>query len=208
MAKIFIADDHRLYLEGIATFMSQAFGHQIIGKAYNGQQAIEQLANIEPDLILLDVDMPLSNGLEVTRWIKQHKPALPILIMTMHHDAETARRFLEEEVAGYILKTAEVDEVHKAIEQIINGSRYWSARVLHTLYTQPEPANNTPVKLTRREKEVLKLLLKECTTHQIAEKLFISPYTVESHRKNLLSKFGVKSTIGLVKSALEMELVS
>ena len=207
MIKVIITDDHLLVIDGILAMLSDQPDIQAIGHAENGKALLDMLTTQQPDVILMDINMPGFNGIETTRQVKATYPNIQVLILTMHNDKESIANVLEAGAAGYILKNTGKKEMISAIKKVAAGGRYFSEAVTNmvmdslTQPTLPETAEPT-VFLTPREKDILTLIAKELTATQIAEQLFITVNTVETHRKNLRQKLKVRSTGGLIKWAI------
>lgn len=204
MIRILIADDHKMIIDGLKSMLGAEPALQVVGEAYTGKEVLARVKQLEVDLILLDINMPELDGIDATRRVKAQYPKIKVLILTMYNKPEFIRNLMEAGADGYILKNTGREELLEAIRQLHAGQPYWGKEVTKTVMEslRGDRANNRFV-LTKREKEVLTLIAAEYTTGEIAEKLFISPYTAETHRKNLLSKLGVKNTAGLVKYAVE-----
>lgn len=208
--KIIIADDHTMFLEGIVSLLENEERICILGKATNGKEAFKIIKNSIPDIILLDISMPEMDGIEVTKIIKQKFPSIKILIVSTHSNIQMIAKLIRMGVDGYLLKNAEKQELLHAIETIQNGATYFCKEV-----TEKNDDNNSKIKsetlqiteLSNREKEILILIAQEFTGNEIAEKTFISLNTVNTHRRNLISKLNVKNTAGLVKYAIEYGLL-
>jgi DNA-binding NarL/FixJ family response regulator len=212
MIKLFITDDHQIIIDGIKSLLSTEKDIQIVGEALSGKNTIEQLINRKVDVLLLDISMPEIDGIETCNQIRTLYPAVKVLILTMHNEKGLISSALKNGAKGYILKTSGRDVLVKAITTIANGETYFSEDVKNTFIESNVSGNkqNTrilPLKLTRREKEVLELIAEEFTTNEIGQKLFISKDTVETHRKNLLSKFGARNMAGLIRIAIEKDLL-
>lgn len=208
--KIIIADDHTMFLEGIVSLLENEEGIHIIGKATNGKSALEIIENTLPNIILLDISMPEMDGIEVTKIIKQKYPSVKTLIVSTHSNIQMIAKLIRMGVDGYLLKNAEKQELLHAIQTIKNGATYFCKEV-----EEKNEDNNSKIKnetlqiteLSSREKEILILIAQEFTGSEIAEKTFISLNTVNTHRRNLISKLNVKNTAGLVKYAIEYGLL-
>ena len=213
MIKILLADDHQLVIDGIKLMLTDQSDIQCIAEANNGKEVIKILEKNEVDIILLDIDMPELNGIETCKLVKKTHPKIKILALSMHKEASVIKLMLEQGASGYLLKNAGQNEILEAIRRVNNNQEYYSADVLQTvmrsLTKQNEEKQNRPFipSLTRREKQVLQLIVEEFTTAEIAEKLFIGFGTVETHRRNLLMKLDARNTAGLVRMALEYKLL-
>jgi len=211
MIKIFIADDHQMFIDGIKAILKDEAGIQVVGEARNGMEVLEQLEQIKTDLLLLDINMPVMDGIETTRHLRKTFPGIKILMLTMYNNHEFISGLVHEGASGYILKNTGKKELIEAIITVHKGNNYFSKEVTETvmqhLHKKPADQKVESVQLTRREKEILVLISREFSTRQIADELFISPNTVETHRKNLMSKLNVKNIAGLVKFALQTGLI-
>jgi len=208
--KIIVADDHVIFLDGITSLLDREQKLSIIGKAKNGKEFIELLQHQTPDLALLDISMPEMDGIELTKYLKKNHPSIKILIITTHGSMQTIAKLIRLGANGYLLKNAERTELVHAISTIINGENYYSEEVSEKLKTNTKNLKNnlsSIEELSQREKEILTLIAKEYTATEIAEKTFISLNTVNTHRRNLLSKLNAKNTAGLVKYAVENGLL-
>jgi len=206
---IIIADDHQMMLDGIKNLLSGDNNFKIIDEANNGQVAYEKIAaNPENfNLLLTDISMPLLSGTQLCRMVKGQFPHIQVLILSMYNNATAVKEAVFAEADGYILKNAGKDELLKAIHRITNGGTYFSQDIIPLIYNQYNKAkiqNEQLKELSEREKEILKLIVKELTSEEIAQKLFISKKTVDNHRQHLLEKTSCKSTVGLVKFAVKM----
>jgi DNA-binding NarL/FixJ family response regulator len=208
--KIIIADDHTMFLQGIVSLIENEENISILGKASNGNEVFKIIVKATPDVLLLDISMPEMDGIEVTKIIKQQFPTIKILILSTHSSVQMIAKLIRMGVDGYLLKNAEKRELLHAINTIQKGESYFSKEVI-----QKNVENNSKIKsgnvqiteLSYREKEILVLIAQGLTGNEIAEKENISPNTVNTHRKNLLSKINVKNTAGLVKYAVENGLL-
>lgn len=212
MIDTLLVDDHQIVIDGLKTLLD---GEENIGKiseAQTGEGTLKLLESVSVDLVLLDINLPDKSGFEVCKSIKSIYPDIKIIALTMHDDAAYISKMIKSGVDGYILKNTGKEELILAIETVMNGERYFSKEVTESLLAGT-PKSRKPrtgdfiQKLTRREKEVLQLIVEELTTDEIAAKLFISATTVISHRKSLLRKLNAKNTAGLVKAAYEFGLL-
>lgn len=210
MIRVFIIDDHKMVIEGIQLLIDGVKNIKVIGTALRGNEGIEKLKKTPSDVVLLDINMPDLNGIETCKILLNKYPDIKIIAISMHKEGSLIKMILGCGAKGYILKSAGRDEIIKAIETVYNGNMYLGEtvnRIIINSVTGNSTKSNSPFPtLSRREKEVLQLILKEYTTQEIAEKLFISFGTVETHRRNMLIKLGARNTAGLVKIAMEYEL--
>ena len=211
--KILIADDHQMFIDGIKALLESNKAFSIVGEANNGNQVIEKLETTEVDIILMDVNMPELDGIEATKKIIKAYPKVKVLMLTMFNTRDYIEKVLKAGAHGYILKNTGKEELQEAILKIMNGESFFSKEVTEKIMQglqKKKEAQNDPmfIELTDREKEVLIWIVEELTTQEIADKLFISHHTVETHRKNLISKLNVKNTAGLVKFAIQHGIVN
>lgn len=208
--KIIIADDHTMFLEGITSLLNNVSEIEIVGKAVNGKEVLLLLEKTKTDIIVLDISMPEMDGIEVTKIIKKKYSNLKILILSTHSNSQMIAKLIRIGIDGYLLKNAEKDELLYAIQKINLGETYFSKEVaiIHNEYETNFKQNlATTTELSNREKEILILIAKQYTAAEIAEKTFISLNTVNTHKRNLLSKLNVKNAAGLVKYAIELGLL-
>jgi DNA-binding NarL/FixJ family response regulator len=214
---LFIADDHTLYVDSlvIALHHQAALPVRVIGTASNGEDLLRQLRVQLPDILLLDLNMPVMNGLEVIPLLKESYPSLPILVVTKYSDPKFVRECLQvHNVAGYILKTSTLQELVEGLQQVLKGNLYMSKNLQLFPKDMVEDEDETvfdenflaKYNLTRRELEILGLIAKAKSNSEIAVHLFISPQTVGAHRKNIMRKLNISSTAGLVRFAIENQL--
>lgn len=207
-----IADDHRVFREGIVSILENTEEIRVVAQAQDGKEVMEKLRKARPELILMDISMGEAGGIETTRLVKEQYPEIKILVLSMHSESSYIVRMLEAGASGYLLKDAGSAELINAIKAVAGGHTYFSSQVSATLVDQlvkgkKPPERKAGVPLTRREIEVLRLIAEEYSNPEIADKLFISIRTVDTHRRNLVEKLGVKNTAGLVKYAIKHGLV-
>lgn len=200
--RLLVADDHPMILDGLNTSLSREDSIEIVAQAQNGEEVLEKLSKNDIDVILLDINMPGMNGFETLNKIVPEYPDVKIIILSMYDKPEFIHSLIENGASGYLLKNTDREEMIYAIQKVTNGNIYYSEDVKRILRKE-EVAASHHENLTKREKEILRLIAKEKTTSEIAEMLFISTHTVDTHRKNLLSKLGVKNAAGLVKYAID-----
>ena len=193
--------------------LSEQTDVKCVAEANNGEEALKILKNQEVDIILLDIEMPVLNGIETCKRVKKLYPHIKILVLSMLKEASVIKIMLENGASGYLLKNAGQDEILEAIRRVNKDLEYYSPDVLQTVMRsltkkEEEPQNKPFIpSLTRREKQVLQYIVDEYTTAEIAEKLFIGFGTVETHRRNLLMKLDARNTAGLVRIALQYKLL-
>lgn len=207
--RILIADDHQMFIDGLKALLKREKNFLIIGEVSSGGQAIEFISKSQPDLLITDISMPGISGVELTRWVKQNYPDIKVLVLTMYNDREIVNEILMSEAEGYILKNTGKKELISAINRIADNSTFYSTEVLNTMMTrlkkQKAIEKNTAL-LTPREIEIVKLIMEELSSEEIADKLFISKRTVDTHRKNIISKTNTRTIVGLLKFAIENNL--
>lgn len=212
MINVLLVDDHQIVIDGLKVLMTNEQDINLTAQALSGEEAIKMSLENDIDVILLDINLPDKNGFEVCKEVKKHKPEIKIIALTMHDEAGYISKMVKMGVDGYMLKNVGKEEMIKAIHTVFAGERYFNQEVTQKLLGSRQGQSKTKrkgfiQKLTRREKEILKLIIEELTTEEIAQKLFISPTTVISHRKSLLRKLDAKNTAGLVKNAYEFGLI-
>lgn len=207
--KILIIDDHQIIIDGIQVLIEDTDHLHVVGSCNNGIDGLHFLENNDVDLVLLDINLPDINGFDICKKIRKSKLDCKVMALTMFGETGYISKMIKCGVDGYLLKNTGKQELLLAIENVMKGNKYFSAEVQNNLFTQtPKTVNNNLIqKLSRREKEILGLIVEEHTTDEIAAKLFISPTTVISHRKSLLRKLQAKNTAGLVKAAFEYQLI-
>lgn len=203
---VLIVDDHSIIRDGIKAMLADCDEIQSIDEVSSADEAIKLLDRKSFDIILLDISMEGLNGLDATSIISNKYQNSNVLILTMHEEEEYFNRAINSGAKGYILKNSNRDDLIKAITLVSQGKNYFSNEVYSSLIMNKvgskKEASDSGTQLTKREKIVLELIAEEMTNHEIAEKLFISPRTVDTHRRNLLQKLEVKNTAGLVKYAM------
>ncbi|KAF2330579.1 response regulator transcription factor [Flavobacterium ginsenosidimutans] len=207
---LLIADDHTMFLQGIISLLEQEPNITIVDKAINGIEALEIIKKGTTDFIILDISMPEMDGIELSKILRKEYPNIKILIVSTHSNVMIVSRLIRIGVNGYLLKNAEKEELLEAINSIASGKNYFAEELeekhlMNSLKIEKQVSNLAD--LSSREKEILILIAHEYNTAEIAEKTFISLNTVNTHRRNLLSKINAKNTAGLVKYAVENGLV-
>jgi DNA-binding NarL/FixJ family response regulator len=208
--KIAITDDHKMVLKGIVAMLENTSEIKIVGTYENAKETIKNLESNLPDVLLLDINLPDMNGIDLSKLLLKKYPDLKIIALTNFEDISFVKRMLKNGVHGYLLKNTDKQELLEAIKAVLSGEQYLHKDIKNKLLyqsTNKKTANTLLVNLTRREKEVLQAIYEELTTQEISEKLFISPKTVETHRMNIMSKLGAKNSVGIIKVAIEKELL-
>ncbi len=210
--RIVVADDHHILLDGLKALLQKQKDMEIVGLYGNGRQLFESLPDTKAHIALVDINMPEMNGYETTQKIKQHFPQTNVIVLSMHDDATRIMEMIEIGASGYLLKNITDKELLEAIRSVAQGKLYFSAEVsekITTFAVQQQRKLESPdePKLTDRELEILKLITQEYSNAQIAQTLFISERTVETHRKNMLRKTNNKTIVGLLKYAMEKQII-
>lgn len=208
MTQILLVDDHKIFTEGISSLLQKEPDLTVVGQCQNAHQVKETLKTIPVDLVILDINLGNESGLEICKYITDTYPTIRVLAMSMYDDESFITRMLKNGADGYLLKNTGGTELIKAIGVIAQGEKYYSSEItniiMQSLNRQKKQEKSIyQLRFTRREKEVLELIAKGKTTKEIANELFISEKTVETHRSNLLSKFDVKNVVSLLKAAIE-----
>jgi two-component system, NarL family, nitrate/nitrite response regulator NarL len=205
-AQILLVDDHNMILEGMKTILSQFDDLLIINTAENAFDAMEILRkNPDINLVISDINLPDISGIELCGKIKKEFPTIQVIGLSTFNQRSYVNQMIQNGASGYLIKSASPTEIHEAIGKVMAGKMHFSEEI-NTLTETKKNRNNAPA-LTRREKEVLLLISEGQTNNAMAEKLFISPYTIDSHRKNLIEKFKVANTAQLIKMAGEFGLI-
>jgi DNA-binding NarL/FixJ family response regulator len=212
--RVLISDDHQILLDSLSLLLSTISNVEIAGTVNDSRKVLHFLENYEIDILITDFDMPYLTGIDLTLQVRQKFPKLKILMLTVSEDAETIREAFQAGISGYVMKKANRAELERAIMVVASGEKYYSDAVMKELLnpvglqngvheTLPRP----PVAITPRELEIVRLITEELSTSEIAERLFISVGTVETHRHNILRKLNVKNAIGIIKYAMKHKLV-
>jgi len=212
MIRTMIVDDHQMLIDGLEMLLKREPGIEVVATVLNGQSALEKLAVHPADVVLLDVNMPEMDGMETCKLIKHKWPETQVIALTMHDEGQFITAMLNSGASGYVLKNTGKDELIEAIKAVHNGKTFFTKEVTESLMNSMIPGKEKGQKkykpeISDREKEVLELIVQEFTTNEIAEKLFISQNTVESHRRHLLEKLGARNSAGLVRITMEFGLL-
>lgn len=207
MIRVFIVDDHPVVIEGITSLLQNEKDIAWVGQAMNAQSCLGFFVNSTADVVLMDISMPGMDGVELCGVMKEKYPGIMILGLSSFNQGLYIKKMVENGASGYILKNSSKEELIKAIHAVHDGYIYFSGEVGMALQEYQKSSMRELPLLTPREKEVLELIAQGYTNPQIAEKIFLSPFTVDSHRKNLLAKLGVKNTASLIRLAVEKKLI-
>jgi DNA-binding NarL/FixJ family response regulator len=211
--KIAIADDYKIFREGLKVSLSSDDNLQVMMEADNGEDLLKELTTQTPDVILMDLKMPIMDGMETTKEVRKKHPGIKILVVTMYEDDKFIIHMMENGAHGYLLKNAEPEEIKRSIHAVFENGYYFNDLVNKALLKKLvlknnlKPSFNTNVELTEREMQVLKLICEEKTAVEIGKEIFLSPRSVEGIRQRLIEKIGVRNTAGLVMFAIKNGLV-
>lgn len=207
--KVIIVDDHQVVLEGFIARLESEADINVIATASNGLEAIDTVRRYQPDVVLMDISMPIMNGIESTKLIKEEFPEIKVLMLTMHDNREYIMNVMQAGAVGYMLKEISAEKMVQAIKTVNLGSTYFCETTTQTLFTeQVIPSHKKVNPLSRREEAVLKLVAQGHSSKKIAHLLNISYRTVETHRQNIKHKLDIHSTAELAKYAIDVGLLT
>lgn len=201
--KIFIVDDHYMVIEGIRSLLQHEKGMEWMGHAQTATSCLAYLQREQPDVILMDINLPDKSGIDLCAEVKAKHPSVFIIGLSTFNQQSFIQKMMENGASGYVLKNATQDELVEAITMVCKGKTYLSDEASHALRDQ----STSNIILTRREKEVLELIAEGMTNNEIAQQLFISVTTVDTHRKNLLAKFEAKNVASLIRTAVKCQFI-
>lgn len=215
--QLFVVDDHPIFVDGIVNLLKDTPGFEIIGTASNGQEFLDKIKSRQPDIVLMDINMPVMDGIEATKELKLNYPKVKVIALTMFNDIRFIKDLLETGAKGYVLKNISREDLIKAIHTVSEGKPFLDSTVQEKVISSmsatdedefdEKEADAMVQNITSRELEILQLIALGLTSQDISQKLFISKNTVETHRKNLLAKLNVKNTASLLKFAYKKGLV-
>ena len=212
--KVLIADDHTLVRDGIRALLALVSNVEVVGEAANGKEAIEKVRELAPDVVLMDLAMPILGGLEATRRIRREFPGTKVLALTQYEDSDSVIPVIEAGACGFVTKVAAFSELASAIQAVYRGDSFLSPTAAAALVEEyQQKANGKRLRdpydrLTDREKEVLKLIVEGYTAREIGDRLVISPKTVESYKASLMNKLNIHNKTDLIKYALRKRLIT
>ena len=209
--RLFLVDDHQMFIDGIKALLRNEKRFKIVDEALDGSIALEKLKSTSIDIMITDISMPGMSGTELTQIVKKEYPQIKILVLTMYNDQDVANEILMSEAEGFILKNTGKQELVTALTNIADNGTFYSREVLTNLMIKVKKDKRTEEEthnLTERELEILQLICEELSSEQIAEKLFISKRTVDTHRQHIYEKTKCKTIISLIKFALRNNLVN
>lgn len=211
--KVAIADDHKIFRKGVILSLRPFTNIKFVLEAENGDQLLEGIAAAEPDVVLMDLRMPGKDGIEATKILSKQNPNIHVIVLSMYEDDRFVSHMMENGASGYLLKNAEPQEIRRAIMDVYEKGYYLNNFVNRILLKKSHakqkaiPSLNSEITITDREKDVLKFICMEFTAQEIAQKMDISPRTVEAIKDRLMERFGSKNTAGLVFFAVKNNLV-
>lgn len=206
--KVLIADDHTIVREGICSLLESRDEILVVGEASTGKEAIEKVEALSPDIALLDISMPILNGLDATRWIRKDYPKCKVLILTMHENRETVRQVLQAGASGYVLKKSAASQLFDAIRAVSRGEAFFSPSISKMLLDDYMDATNpSDEPLSLREREILQLVAEGYANLKISSLLHISVKTVEGHKDNIRKKLGFQDKTGFIKYAIQKGII-
>jgi two-component system, NarL family, nitrate/nitrite response regulator NarL len=210
---LYIVDDHQLLIDGIQSMVEGNADWEMVGYANDGDEAVRIIPVIKPDIVLMDLDMPVMNGMLATEKLLKINPDIKIIIITLHHEKPILEKLIKLGVAGYMLKDTPKDEFIRGLEMVKNGHKFYSSLLTESilnvspLVTRKETNVKLLCLLSDREREVLELVAEGISTKEMAETLHLSPKTVETYRKNLLHKLNARNTAHLIRIAIQEGLI-
>lgn len=205
MIRVFIIDDHQMIIEGIHSLLQDESDIEWMGGAKSPDELLSFLQKRQPDILLMDINLPQKSGLDLCKEVKEKYPAIHIIGLSTSDQPSVIRKMRENGASGYLLKDASKKEIIEALQQVNKGKEYVNFSVATAL--KKNAPNNLLPALTKREKQILELIAEGQTNHEIADVLFLDVTTIDSHRKNMLTKFNVKNTAALIKMAVSNHLI-
>ena len=209
--KLLLVDDHPIVRRGVASCLAKEPNVQVIGEAADGQEALKKVRELNPDVIMMDVDMPHMDGLAVTQALRKEFPHIKVLMLSMYRDTDYILRILQSGALGYVLKDAPAEELVRAIETVYSGESYFSsdvARFALNQFVRGSSEGPSAMNLTNREREVLIHIAEGFSNKEIASKLNVGVRTVETHRERIMRKLNIRNVAGLTKFAIAKGLIS
>ncbi|MBD3639077.1 MAG: response regulator transcription factor [Crocinitomicaceae bacterium] len=211
--RILLVDDHQLIIDGLRGFIEMEPDYKVVGEANNGNEAIRLAEILQPDVILMDIEMPEVSGIQASEEIKRTHSQIKVIIISMHQEKELIKKLVERGIDGYLLKNSSKEDVLSAIQTVLEDQPYFSQDVTDSLLNKSKTTNSnsadvaTLASLTEREIEILKLVAEGLTNKEIGDHLFISHRTVDTHRTNLMKKLDICNVAGLIRFAYKSGLI-
>ncbi|CAN5581532.1 response regulator transcription factor [soil metagenome] len=212
LIKVVLADDHEIFRDGLKLMLSKFSSIQLAGDASNGRELVQLVDAVKPDVVITDIKMPLMDGVEATKYIIQHHPDTGVIALSMFDEVSSIIEMLEAGASGYLVKDCDKAEIKEAIERVYQKEQYYCRHTGNKLMqvmarnAKKQDIKNTTQNLSDKEKEIIQLICKQCTTKEIGEQLFMSPRTVEGYRLKILEKLEAKNTVGIVIAAIKFGL--
>lgn len=203
---VLLTDDHQLIIDGLKSLLKNQEDINVSGEANNGREALRILSLLPINVVLMDIDMPVMNGIDTLKEVKKQYPDVKIIILSMHNEAGMIKSLIDLGANGYLLKSCSQDEVLNAIRKVVAGQSCFSSDVTMALLSSAHPAQKTEM-LTGRETEILRMIAAGFSNKETGEKLFISHRTVDTHRTNLMKKLGVSNIAGLISYAIKNGII-
>jgi two-component system nitrate/nitrite response regulator NarL len=203
---LFIVDDHQLVVDGLRSLLHNEENYQIVGFSNQAKGVVDRLSELAVDILLTDINMPEMTGVELTRLVKKKFPNIKVLALSMFGESQVIKEMIDAGVSGYILKNTGKEELLEALAKLANGQNFFGDEVTQSL-VKTFRNNDEGFHLTNREVEIIRLIEREYSNKKIADMLFISERTVETHRKNIFRKTGTQSVVGLLKYAYDHKLI-
>ncbi len=210
--KVLLVDDHTILRDGIKSLLETEDHIKVVGEAVNGEEALQKVEKLSPDVVLMDISMPKMNGIQATSQISEEYPDIKILILTMHDEEGYVQPIFQAGAAGYVVKRTATRELVSAIEGVVEGNTILHPSVTETLLAEGQGSDSDDGDmydgLTERELEILTLIAEGLTNQEIADELYISIKTVQAHRANIMDKLGLNDRVALTKYAIRKGLIS
>ncbi|MBW1937378.1 MAG: response regulator transcription factor [Deltaproteobacteria bacterium] len=213
--KILIIDDHPLFREGLKSLIAHNPEFEVVGEAGNGRKGLRMAKELKPNLVLMDVSLPDKSGIDITRDIRSHLSETRVIIVSMHSKIDHITKAFQAGASGYVVKESAAESLMQGLETVTRGEYYLDSSLSHKVVkrlaglpeNEPKTTDSRYEALTRREQQVMRLLAEGISTKEIAERLFISPKTVENHRTNIMNKLELHSTMELIRYAIRLGLI-
>jgi two-component system nitrate/nitrite response regulator NarL len=204
---IFIVDDHQMVIDGLRLIIDTIEGFDIVGESTSALHALDVLATVNADILLTDVSMPEMSGIELTRLVKKKYPHIKIIALSMFSESQVVAEMIDAGISGYILKNTGKQELIEALNKVASGQNYFGQDITLQLMKSFKRSQDETSRLTDREIEIIRMIEQDFGNKQIADMLFISERTVETHRKNILRKTNTQTVVGLLKYAYERKII-
>ena len=206
--KVVIADDHQLFRDGMKAMLSAAHTITVVGEAGEGTALLDTIAEQNPDVVLLDISMPQTSGIDLLPIIKKQFPEMKCIMLTMHEEGQYVLRSLRQGADGYLLKEADAEELQLAIREVYAGKKYFKNKISDLIVANLSDSSSSEALLSDREIQVVRLVAEGKITKEIAERLYVSTRTVETHRSRIMKKLGVSNTAEMIRAAYERKLIT